>query len=658
MKTLFDGLHFCGADISRNGRRRGSFVSRSAWVLSLVAVIGAATLGSHAADTAPAGNDLRGILPATVPADLSDAIEALPASWKPWGAELSANLGTLFGGQADAAGQRQAIAGLRTKLKTIRNSIADASYHMMTEQLVGLHGSLKRRADVVEAMLDTLEASGGAKTAQSGSEVAKPVSFVAANPALRQNLTALAAAIESYEANRSSSAAGAVRKSFDDVRRSAGNDGARITDAVTSSYLNYNMRMVVSEKFLNRFMAQKRNDEGPVDDCILGAKVDGCQVTMTDVGVDLQSSPNTVRFDITLTGVTNSNTQGVTEQATIFTQGNHYFWAAKQIDFNGDTFATGPARISVNANNTTTGATTQFSDVPLLGKIAEGIAVGAAKRKRPQSEAIAASRVEDRVVPELDSEVNKEFEMSNQNMESRVIGPFKELGLYPDARAFSTTDDRMLASTRLMHASELGGSRPLRTSASDDGATIYVHDSLLNNAIDHMNVAGKTMTEDELKTLIEQRISKLLGKPTKLPASSKSDEADNSPKTLVFAKEDPIRLHAANNQLILTLRTGFKTKDGDEIPTQVISTPINFSVQGDNLILERGNIEVSAAVKPEGAGVAKQIANAGVIRKKIETALPRREIDRHTVVTRDRLKLTVSLAAVKSVDGWLVFWLN
>lgn len=631
-------------------------MSRSAWFLGVMALLAAVTLGSHAADTTPAGNDLRGILPASVPEDLSASIESLPESWKPWGAEATASLATLFGGQSDAAGQRQAIATLRKKLTTVRNSIASPHYHMMTDQLVGLHGSLKRRVDLAEAILDTLAAS-GAKTAQAeGDKTVQPAAFVAADPALRQNLTALATAVESYEAGKGSAASAAVRKSFDDVRRTAGDGGAKISEAITHNYLNYNMRIVASERFLNKFMAQRRNEEGPVDDFILCAKVDGCQVTVTDVGIDLRNSPNTVRFDITLNGITNSNTQGVTDQATVFTQGNHYFWAAKQIDFNGDAFFTGPARISVNANNTTTGAVTKFSDIPLLGSIADSIAVSAAQKKRPESEAIAASRVQDRVVPKLNSEVDAEFAKSNQNVETRVTAPFKELGLFPDARVLSTTDDRMLASTRLMHAKELGGNRPLGTEATDNGATIYLHESLLNNALDHAELAGKTMTEEELRALLEKRTSRLLGKDVKLPESAKGDEAENSPKTLIFAKEDPIRIRAVNNQLILTLRTGFKTKDGEEIPTQVISTPINFSIQGDNVVLERGAIEVSALVKPEN--VAKQIANAGVIRKKIENALPRREIDRHSHITRDHVKLTVSLSGIKALDGWLILWLN
>jgi hypothetical protein len=621
-----------------------------------MAVLAAATLGSHAADTAPAGNDLRGILPTSVPENLTAAIEALPESWKPWGTETAASLTALYGGQTDGAGQRQAIATLRKKLQTTRHSITNPAYHMMADQLVGLHGALKRRVDLAEAILDTL-ASSGAKTAQAETgKTVQPAAFVAADPEMRQNLTALASAVEAYEASQSSTSAAAVRKSFDDVRRSAGDGGAKVADAITHNYLNYNMRIVASERFLNRFMAERRNEEGPVDDFILCAKVDGCQVTVTDVGIDLRCSPNTVRFDITLNGVTNSNTQGVTDKATIFTSGHHYFWAAKQIDFNGDSFLTGPARISVNANNMTTGAVTQFSDIPLLGGLTEGIAVAAAGKKKSQAEAIAASRVQDRVLPRLDSEVNAEFAKSNEKVESRVIAPFKELGLFPDARALSTTDDRMLASTRLMYAKELGGNRPLGTAASDNGATIYLHESLLNNALDHAELAGKTMTEEELRAFIERRASRLLGRELKLPDSAKDDEAGSTPKTLIFAKEDPIRIRAVNNQLVLTLRTGFKTKDGEEIPTQVITTPINFSIQGDSVILERGAIEVSALVKPEN--VAKQIANAGVIRKKIENAMPRREIDRHSQVTREHVKLTVSLSSIKALDGWLILGLE
>src|SRR5262249_10577376 len=136
------------------------------------------------------------------------------------------------------------------------------------------------------------------------------------------------------------------------------------------------------------------------------ANVTGSQTTVTNVGIRLVPSSGTAQFDIVANGDISSNTVGVTDQAQIYTQGNHSFVAAKRIVFDGDRFWTTPARINVSAHNSTVDAQTNMG---LFSGIANGIAMRKAEEMRPQSEAIAASRVQDNVLPKFNAEVDKEF---------------------------------------------------------------------------------------------------------------------------------------------------------------------------------------------------------------------------------------------------------
>ncbi|MFQ5731162.1 MAG: hypothetical protein ACE5KM_04305, partial [Planctomycetaceae bacterium] len=404
-----------------------------------------------AAPAAKAGPGLSGILPEEVPDDLAfEAFEALGKDWEKWGEAVIADLSNLYDAEeGNADTQRKAIAAIRGRLKTAEAAVGDGS-SKRDVQLTELAGAIRRRIDIAEAILDTLEAdpkaarakqvqaawkslagalsaleadldsytNGGpwkryvriadirkaidAKNADAAelTAVARKIAnraklsdteqraflsgagFVGLESALnellraaktpprtvnvaklREALKTMVAALERYEATSSLTPAGIARKAFDAASAASADGGLALGDAMRTHYFNYNFRVYVSEAFVNRLIAEKRTQRKRIQgDRVMEARVYGNAVTTTRVGVDLLPSSRNARFDVTLTGATRSNTVGVTSQASIYTRGNHYFWARKEVRFDGESFrANRPARISVSANNTTTGARTKLS---------------------------------------------------------------------------------------------------------------------------------------------------------------------------------------------------------------------------------------------------------------------------------------------------------
>ncbi|HLJ11420.1 MAG TPA: hypothetical protein VKU82_09530 [Planctomycetaceae bacterium] len=693
-----------------------------------------------AADDSP-GTGLRGVLPQTIPSDLTAAIESLPDNWKPWGAAVSADLATLYEKEGvDSAEQRKAIGALRRRMASINTYVGDPRYRSLLNPLVTLWGGLKRRLDTAEAALDTLERGPesraaqidsarrqvareaqsldaylgsvrngsswvkylhvsevkGAAGGQSGENSAATLSSVqsllkdknsvsdartrdflakpqfaayeraldaylaalavpntaANNPDLRKNLSDLLGALEQYETSHTSAVTAAARKAYDAVRATAPDGGERMGQALRSDYFNYNVRFVASEAYLGKFVGQSRDENGPVRDFILGADVYGSQTTHTDVGVDLVPCSNAAEFDVVARGAVASSTEGITDQATIFTSGNHYFTASKRVIFNGDRFSTQPARIAVNANNTTTGADTNIR-IPLVKGFANRIAVGKAEQKRGESEAIAASRVQDKVLPQFNAEVDKQFGPSgaiNRSM-AKEISSLQELQLYPDAKLWSSTDTELKFAGRLMAPDELGGSEPNPALYLGRGLTVLVHESVINNAIDRMGFAGQTLTDDQVKAKIEDTLSRLLDRDVQLKDEKPATEEEAGPKTLVFDKADPIRVQVGDGSLVMTIRAGFKQEGKEDIPTQIVTLPLQFTVDMKNVVIEPGDVSIAAAEPPESA--AKQLARAGVIRKKISTAFPRREQSRVYHLTRDNKRVQTAITRIRALDGWL-----
>jgi len=465
---------------------------------------------------------------------------------------------------------------------------------------------------------------------------------------LRSTLATLVAAVETWEEEQSSESASEVRAAYLKLRNQAGDKGAAIGDALASHYFNYNLRVVASEKFLNKMTGYEHTDSGPVDDFILGAKVDGNQTTTATLGIDLKPSAENIAFYMTLRGTTQTQTVGVTEEARVNTSGYHTFYATKPIHFDGDRFETAPAKISVNANNTTTGVRTEYSSIPLFGSIADSIARGEVASRRARSEAIAVDRVSKRVLPEFNTEVDAEFKKHTAGLADDVVPRLHESRLYPTARSFTSSDDELWVSTRLMDDMELGGDDPTFSATSSQGIAIHLHETLINNALARLPLGGRTLNEDELIEQISASLTTMLNTKVDL---KQADEQEADATLFVFPEKDFMRVRIDSGKFILQLQAGLKT-DNETIPTQKIAVPLTFSTSGDNLVIEAGDVAVSPVARPKNPVV--QIARAGIVRTKIQKALPTRNVDRKFDIKRNQGgPVDLAVVQVWPNAGWL-----
>lgn len=471
---------------------------------------------------------------------------------------------------------------------------------------------------------------------------------------LRAELLSLVSSVEKFEETQSSADAAAVRKAFEAVRKSSPDQGNRIAAAMATHYFNFNLRVVASEKFLSKLVGESKTNQGQVRDQILGANVSGNQTTTATVSVDLKPNNNGIRLNLVVDGVARSNTVGVTQEANVYTQGHHVFKAWKPVTFDGTKFATGPADVNVWPHNTTTGVTTKYDNMFLFGGIANSIAQDEVASRRGQAEAIAAERVRSKVLPEFNQEVDTKIGTLNKDLEDKVNAKLREKELMPSASNYRTTEEDLRANLRLMADRELaGGDGPFVTVPSS-GFVVALHESLLNNSLDRLKFAGRTMTDKEVASEIEKSFSDILGR--QLNATKKIEAAGEQakePTTFIFPEKDPIRIRVSNGQLTLVIRAGLKQKPGEEdIPTQEITVPLMFRIEGTNLVIESGDVGVAPVEPPANAAI--QITRATVVRSKVHNALPTRKFDRFVSIDKNRqTPINLGVAQVKAAGGWL-----
>lgn len=479
---------------------------------------------------------------------------------------------------------------------------------------------------------------------------------------VRAQLKALVEGLENYENTGTTASAKQVRAAFSLLRQQAADGGERLSTVLRQHYFNYNMQVSISEGFFNRVLAKTHIEEGGVNDFILGANVYGCQITSSVARFDLLPSVNGAMFNVHLTGTVTTNTDSHKGRVTIFSNGNHSFVAQKQVIFDGELFSTTPANMHVSASNEPFDASTPADRLPIVGGLFKSVAMNEAIRKRPEAEAVAAQRVTSRVGPEFDDEVDNKFGEINQKLQTKVKGPLKAEGLYPDAKHFQSSDTQFDYHSRLMGQGELGGGKANIRLAGDGELVFQMHESLINNFMDRLEVHGKTMTEEELRNLLEAKLSKLLSKEVTLKKKEKQaeDEDPKQPKAFIFTQVDPLRVKVADGQVFLLLRTGFERDEaqGGNIPSQIVTIPLRFELEGDNVLITRGSVVVDSLEKVENVG--EQVARAGVIKKKLESSIPETKRDTRTMKV-DKVEgdpIDVSITGIEASDGWVTIRLQ
>jgi hypothetical protein len=480
--------------------------------------------------------------------------------------------------------------------------------------------------------------------------------------ALRDALAKLTQGIEKYEETGLAEDAAQVPGLLDAASKVAPDRGRRIGSAVRLHYLNSNLHLVANERFLNRLVADSRNESGGVVDAVPGANVRGSQTTSTTVGVDVKPSNSGGQFNLTLSGRTQSNTTSYASQAMIFSTGDHQFWASKPVHFDGYTLSTSPAAISVNPNVYHYGARVPEYEGGLtglfFGDTARSRALGVANSQRGQALAHARQRVTENVLPRFESESESAMRDANASLQ-RFQQRLKDANVSPERTVVATSESAMRLQSTVKHDGELGGDTPPSAYVPHGDALLEIHESLINNALKQMNFAGKTMTDEDVRKELERFLTIIAGKEVKLESNNpeqKTEEADASePRAFIFADKDPVRVKFEDGQIRLIIRAGFEQPGKENIPLQQVTVPLIYRVQGNQIeaSVEPNTVQVMPVEKPEST--TQQLGFAGVVKKKVEKSIPGSKRDAKFNFEREgRPTVVLSIADIKALGGWLI----
>ena len=519
----------------------------------------------------------------------------------------------------------EALDQLDAVLAKLEGDDADAEQEKFLER-----DSLVELADRLETTLDTIE---------------EPPSDA---EALGDRIRELLDAVDDYETTASRDAALTIKQAMSNYSLP---NGSRFASILSQRYRGVNVRGTLAESIVQRLLAQSNFEREVINDCILGARVIGCQFTNSSLAVDLVPSSTSARFRLNLNGRIQTQTTGYKRPATVYSRGNHAFSANKTVDFDGYRFGASPAAVGVNVNNQTTGVTTSIR-FPIFRRIARNIARRRVAESAPQVRAITRQKIVTGVGERFNTEVNGLLGQAEGRIQQRLYQPLSLLGLTPQSQSITTTDTSADLAWLVAEADELSAGTAPPLPLASGGVSAQLHESYLNAFADRLDLHGRTLTNEQLRSHIRSRSESALGRslPQRASAAGGGDSEVADAK-FVFDTVDPVRIRVEDNRIVLLLRTGLELEDKDDIPTQIVEIPLNVAQSGSQIVLTQGDVSVSPV---EGGGGFRQIARSKVMIQKIEeTGSGQRVFDGNFTLKTESKSLPLTLQTLDIAGGWI-----
>ncbi len=304
--------------------------------------------------------------------------------------------------------------------------------------------------------------------------------------------------------------------------------GARIEE----HYRNANVRLAVSQAFLSRFLPQPEAIVAPVRDTIAGAQVEGRSTTYTKLALLMIPDRNRLRLGIEAHGTVQSNTAATSGPATFYNSGESQFIArklllsrtARTVDLSGHVRSgKHAAEASLDGNRFRSRAALErgrAKHCPLRARRNAGHRPCRSRTKDSRSGAQTSSTLKSSPSccrPCRNSTSEFATRSSNWGWSRRRSGA-------------STSEDRAVMRFRLAGQEQLAAYTPRPRAPSDSLVSLQVHQSALNNALERLELDGRTFQLPELFEHLAEKMGRREGRSAGRPAQER--HASHLPRTM------------------------------------------------------------------------------------------------------------------------------
>ena len=356
----------------------------------------------------------------------------------------------------------------------------------------------------------------------------------------------------------------------------------QLADRVDVHYRNANFRLAVTEELLNRLIPEQNVEYGRVNETVLGRPVRGQSVMATEIAVRMLPDPSRVRLALEVTGEIASLTTTDASPARFHNESRSHYVARKPLEIDMDAIHVGAVEVDVENQTQLRDVRTSFDRIPLLSMFAKGVATSQFELSQPAATAEVKQKIVAQVTQRVNAEARRRLSEVVDRLNQRVFDPLNSLMLDPQMIDAKTTDKRFMMRLRIGGEDQLGSHTPRPQAPADSLASLQLHESVLNNGIARLQLAGRTFTLPELS----KHVATLLNCPTPWETNP-----DNNDVTIAFAQRNPVVVRCQEGQVVVTLSLA-----------QLSKSPRKWS-----------DFQVCAFYRPEVSGRSAQLVRDGVI---------------------------------------------
>lgn len=406
--------------------------------------------------------------------------------------------------------------------------------------------------------------------------------------------------IEQYELTRTAGDAEVVAASLRAMATAHDPMVLELADKVSRQYRSPNLRIVITEQLADRILPQPRPLENEVDDWIQGAQVWGQNTIFTTLKVWLVPDAQCFHLLLVADGVVDSQTEAHSGPAVFQNEGQTTFEAYSAIKISPSGLKQSEIVAEANATNDVVGVSTDYDRILLFSSIARAIAL----KKQGQQQAAALMEVEDKVTEEARRRFQDQLEPKIadgvKQFQQKLWQPLVRLNLKPTPVEMFTTRERMVTRILIGNEEQLAAHTPRPRAPSDSLASMQIHESLLNNALEQLKLDGQTLSLPELYRRISKELSgSVQPVPETLPTNVR----------IKFAPNDAVRVRFTDGQVELVLTLDEVRKRQDRWHSLVVKayyvpegTGLNAQlVRTDSIELKGADLNASSQIALRGA---------------------------------------------------------
>jgi hypothetical protein len=373
-----------------------------------------------------------------------------------------------------------------------------------------------------------------------------------ATSVLAEGTEGLLTAIERYETDGLTSGAHHIAELRHELEASPEPDEQELARRLIVHYRNANLRIAVAAALVDRLLPDPKPSSDPVNETILGNPVRGGSTTSTKLSVRLVPDPRKWRFDLVAAGTVGSHTRTSHGPVTFINSGDATYQVRKTVVIDADGIKITSAIAEVDNSSELEGLYTSFDSIPIIRSLVRNYAMSQEEQSRDEADREAKEKIAAKAMGRVDAEADPKFAVAQEKFNRDWLGPLRKLSLDPAALAMETTDLRLVLRSRLAGGDQLGANTPRPEAPSGSLASAQIHESTINNLLDHLDLAGRTFTLPELHKWLAEKLGRAEAKvPDDLPEGVH----------LTFAKNDPIRVRCDGNHLELILNIA-EIRDG------------------------------------------------------------------------------------------------